>query len=437
MSTLYPEDRISPLPYSPFGPFSPMGQGFRFVSSRARDLFLIGLLPIVLKIACTYASFSFPLRRAESFLVLAVSAFSDAWLIYAIVGYILVRNKIKIVSSFFQSPKTLLSYGGVMFAVVLAFKLPFMLFFALFLLWAPYFVSAENHSAAKPKTRKVEQDEDFFEEQAPSSSFSEMGLLDLGYIRSLKFTGDNLLLTFQLFVLLWCAEAVPFALIRSFYSERMGFWGYAVDTFFSSYFVLVIFAAGAVAFLLSLPREAQAELKHWKDTESELKAKKSEQVVVAASPQGLRSVEVPLSTLIVIALMSTIFLQRYSEEELDMPQTVQIQELETKKSADGEFSVSYKLKDDAWHFRWLDEDRLEAIYSDSTDKISLDPSRVILYDQNKKPIEEMVRPYFGELIVETRFKLLPKYPEPKSIDIVYRGFNKDRKRILSKVEIAK
>ncbi len=423
----YPEVEMQRVPDA-------LSWGFTFALSHFRLLFLLMLLPLAVDAAATYLQFAFPLAKGDIFLLLVVSLLINAWLLQAVLAFCIEYMQGKnpdvltlLGNGWLQLPKVFFSYVALAVSVLLLASSPFLLIFALFFVWAPFFCSGELYAIALPpgKAGDEEISDEVWMDHEPEVKtltrkrfFSEMAVWNLGLLRSLDLSRYHLVATIQVVTALWFSHMVPIAVVEFFVDSKNNFLLLLIMLSFSSAVQVVVLAAAAGIFLMLLPREGRQELGISDYVEPS-----------NISPNNyflacFRLRNIVFSLMLIACCLSTLFLFDKSREEALFPASVKV-ELLSAQPSQGRLAIKLRLVDLESHFRWLDLDAFrlslspataqslkdknlpdQAVNSSVTSKAEenkaalLKFDRIIVQREDNTPLErDAFVPHYGPLVI--------------------------------------
>lgn len=352
---------------SPAPSLAPVDWGIAFALSHKRLLLSLAVLPIAVKLFAEYLRYSLALPQQQVFLLMVIVAAANAWLIAMVMMACIERAhgaKLRagsITRSALRNlPKVLLSYVLLFSLLAGSLLLLPVLLLVLFFIWAPFYCVGEFYSTP---SRKKEPDEyDLYEDEKDEPQrleqkhFTDKSIWELGFSRSLQFTGGNLGVTFQIILLIWFANIIPMAAVDLVSPPHGGFLPLMLKNILCSFSSALVLGAAAAAFLVLQPPEAREEV-------GAARYLRLAAMGVHGRTFRLQGRFVLLGLLIAASVLGSLVAADRLRQSISAPESLLV-EVQSARRENTAMRVTIRMNDRVDRFRWLDPQAVYLTFGD-------------------------------------------------------------------------
>lgn|GEM_PF-6937617 len=312
----------------------------------------------------------------QAFILSALVAASHAWLLSSVFQLAVRQNFLPQEPHVSISTRALVSLPKVFFSWILVSQffaagigigpMSFVIMILGFLLvWAPFFCIGEiyvheNKDEQESLSDLPDLDEDELEEwivKRNAQIFKAKLIWDLGFLRSFRFTTENLGLTGYYFLFYFLSLTIPIALIGNIfgiYGEPLGLLLYS---FMDSALRAIVFFLLSQTFLLTLPDTARKEIGVVAPITSDDTAEGASQIPAKTKLSlRLQGRQIPTLVLFLCSLITGYWAGAYQISRFAPPATVEIKASAPRINGDV-FEMELRLSDSFTPFDWLMPER--------------------------------------------------------------------------------
>ncbi|MBP9838272.1 MAG: hypothetical protein KBC84_06120 [Proteobacteria bacterium] len=341
----------------------PLDVGVAFAFKHLNQILIFSLPASIVVSFLSYVNLFFPLNYQQSFLLGAINLCVVTWLLVAVMLFSIKKIqgqamdwKIIAIDAVIVMPKVIISYAFLVLIILSFAALPFLLFFVLFLFWAPFYSAAELAIKKNPVEDEEDDDEqsDLFsdtEEDIPFvkrklTFFENKPIWDLGFSRSTNFVSKYYLITIALIMLIWISMILPRAIAVKLGGIYLSYPYVVIEVFLSFALYAIILCIASVSFLMAHPKEA---FKEFGIDEKNENFQKLSQTKVARNKSRL----LVFFCLLLVGIFATGPVWKFFINQRTAPASL-VTTVEKIEVNEKQLILNVILKDDSNLFRWLE-----------------------------------------------------------------------------------
>ena len=249
---------------------------YDFAFSRKRALTYLTIPCLLSSLIVTLLSYYYPLGNRQTIYLSIINSLPAAWMLAAVMMLAIDHargGKSSLIGTSWRAviflPKVYFSFLAVLMFIASAIANPFLVFFAVFFVWAPAFAVADTYYVPPVRNDEEEEEGDLFDEDdemplarktppVRSALFSEPW--NIGLVRSINLASMQMLPTLLIAMLFWLVQVLPLSGVQMVTSGEVNVLSLTLQVAVSS--LLKAFALGmwASLFVLILPQPVGHDL---------------------------------------------------------------------------------------------------------------------------------------------------------------------------------